>query len=1125
MTKDFFSWLHLTDFHYGLKGQDCLWPTLRQPFLESLGTLHERCGPWQAVLFTGDLVQSGQPEQFQEMQDEVLEPLWERLRELGSGDAVLLAVPGNHDLQRPDPNGNNAAVDWLLENDFQSIAAKFWDNPASPYRRVVHDAFGAYDQWWGTAPHRPDRLTAGTLPGDFSTTLEQGERRIGIVGLNTTFLQLAGGDYEGRLVWDARQLHAVCEGGVDVWSKRHDVALLLTHQGPNWLTAEARRHGESEIAPAGRFAVHLFGHQHETDITYISRGGGLNPVRLCQGCSVFGMETFGDPPIIQRTHGYAAGRIDFGGEQTTLRLWPRIASRGTGAWRFIPDHANAVLQGDEGTEADPVGARLRTPSAPPVTPDLVQPAMAEAAHPQVPPKRTVGLYGRGTLLTEAVTKLTRSPFLLVYGLRGIGKTALIEALAEQAPLAEKEPLRLVVNTTTTADELFRQLAPLLSETAEFPKAPQGTVQAIATEIRTRYPTPRPAWIWLDRAHNLLDGAGFRHTGVRSLLLGLQTAIGTPWNWVLEFRERPPHGLLGTAATECEVLGLNKNSLGECIADAAPVGRADAWRYAGQQLKRIYGWLGGGRGDHAHPQATQLLIEVARARNETPLEVLERHIDDWEQRIEDVLLADLYDNVLSQPERRLLDALALYRAGIPHDHAEALERLLELSDAWDGLDRRCLLAPSKDHHHYYLHSFISGWVRTRQLGYAGYGEDDDADFTETTDEATRQLARELHSAIATCWLDQLRGSRRPTNVNISRALEAFYHLVAAGDADRVQEVAVDLLNGNLEWARKQMKEFQEKLFRTSAPLSQQLAALQYRAVLDPDDHAVQRFLGECWQKVEGTTSGEALRCFETACRLRPDFPPYLANFGKTLLAQGRDGAARFLAHLKSLEADYPEAINPHVRAIQSDCVQRIGGAGEASVLRMVEIDAGSRDAVFYHDEAKARVDAGNLTGALEILNLAERRGCADDFIKAIRARILQQTDPAAASALRMTEIEAGSHHSAFYHDEAKARLDAGNIEGALEVLDLAEERGASTDITKAIRGSILQQTNPAAASALRMAEIEASSHHPAFYNDEAKARLDAGNLDGALQVLDLAERRGCTDNYTPAIRRSVLKRLE
>lgn len=49
-----FSWLHLTAFHFGLKGQNFLWPNLRQPFLDDLEKLHQQTGPWQAVLFTGD---------------------------------------------------------------------------------------------------------------------------------------------------------------------------------------------------------------------------------------------------------------------------------------------------------------------------------------------------------------------------------------------------------------------------------------------------------------------------------------------------------------------------------------------------------------------------------------------------------------------------------------------------------------------------------------------------------------------------------------------------------------------------------------------------------------------------------------------------------------------------------------------------------------------------------------------------------------------------------------------------------------------------------------------------------------------------------------------------------------
>jgi tetratricopeptide (TPR) repeat protein len=434
-----FSWLHLTDLHYGLKGQGHLWPTLREPFLESLGPLHDRCGPWDAVLFTGDLVQSGESAQFERMQAEFLDPLWKRLDELGSGDAVLLAVPGNHDLYRPNPQEDNAAIDALLEKDsFSRIQEKFWDRPAGPYRGVVRDAFAPYSQWWEKAPHRPDGVKAGILPGDFSVSLG----RVGIVGLNTTFLQLAGGDSKGRLVWNARQIDAVCEGGVDIWSKQHDICLLLTHQGPDWLTPEARKEGESEIAPAGRFAVHLFGHMHETEITYIRRGGSPKATRLSQGCSVFGMEKFGEPPTTLRAHGYAAGRIELGDGNAVLRLWPRIATDKTGPWRFTPDHEHAELEGDEGTPPEPVGARSRTTSAPPANSTITPAPVPTVPHSTLPARRP--FFGRTKdleLIAKYLLPKDRSWGVVIDGPGGVGKTALALEAAHRAP-AEHFPLKL-----------------------------------------------------------------------------------------------------------------------------------------------------------------------------------------------------------------------------------------------------------------------------------------------------------------------------------------------------------------------------------------------------------------------------------------------------------------------------------------------------------------------------------------------------------------------------------------------------------------------------------------------------------------------------------------------------------
>ncbi len=357
MSAEAFSWLHLTDFHYGLKDQGYLWPNLRGPFLDDLEKVHELTGPWQAVLFTGDFVQAGKPEEFAKMQAEVLDRLWSKLREFGSGDAVLLAVPGNHDLSRPDPKDDDPAVDMLLQRDgFPRIAEKFWSNPTGAYRKAINQAFAAYAEWWKSTPQRPPTgLVEGLLPGDFAYTLEVCGRKIGFAGLNTTFLQLQGGDYQGRLEWNAQQLHAVCGGAVDDWLKAHDGCLLLTHQGPDWLTVEARKHGESEIAPPGRFAAHLFGHMHEVSLRFTSHAGSAR-VHHCQGCSLFGMENFGEPPKLQRSHGYAVGRIEFSNGRAEIRHWPRVATnRGGGGWRYIPDHDHGgKLEDDQGTAPEAV---------------------------------------------------------------------------------------------------------------------------------------------------------------------------------------------------------------------------------------------------------------------------------------------------------------------------------------------------------------------------------------------------------------------------------------------------------------------------------------------------------------------------------------------------------------------------------------------------------------------------------------------------------------------------------------------------------------------------------------------------------------------------------------------------
>ena len=59
-----FGWLWLTDLHFGQFGQKWLWPQMREQFFDDVLRLHQECGPWDVVFFTGDLVFSGSKADF-----------------------------------------------------------------------------------------------------------------------------------------------------------------------------------------------------------------------------------------------------------------------------------------------------------------------------------------------------------------------------------------------------------------------------------------------------------------------------------------------------------------------------------------------------------------------------------------------------------------------------------------------------------------------------------------------------------------------------------------------------------------------------------------------------------------------------------------------------------------------------------------------------------------------------------------------------------------------------------------------------------------------------------------------------------------------------------------------------
>jgi len=378
-----FNWLHLTDLHRGMNAQRSIWPNIEEEFYNDLTRLYDRCGPWDLILFTGDLVQKGDVGEFA-LLDKTLKRLNQHLLRLDS-KPVFLAVPGNHDLIRPTSDSPSLRLlkEWATHPEIQR---EFWLKPKCSYRKVVSNSFKNYVNWYDNHKlRRPKHFTPGLLPGDFSATVKKEGVSLGVIGLNSTFLQLTEGDYQGKLALDSSQLVGVCGANFTDWFDKHDLCLFMTHHPPEWLTPESKEKLDGEIYPPGRFVAHLYGHMHEHRDYSISTGGEQSR-RYWQACSLFGLESYGEKQKADRRHGYIAGRIEIEGDVGHIRLWPRVATRHrAGHWQIIRDPLSN-LEIDEGTSAESFNLRRKvTDSTDRGKEPKLSPALLASSDPVSPP--------------------------------------------------------------------------------------------------------------------------------------------------------------------------------------------------------------------------------------------------------------------------------------------------------------------------------------------------------------------------------------------------------------------------------------------------------------------------------------------------------------------------------------------------------------------------------------------------------------------------------------------------------------------------------------------------------------------------------------------------------------------
>lgn len=327
------SWLHLSDLHAGQHGQGWLWPNLKHALYDDLRNLHKANGPWDFVIFSGDLTQRASIEDYAKL-TEVMSELWGIFADLGF-QPTLMCVPGNHDLVRPPKFQSETMVLegwWTTPEGFHSA---FWEKSSS-YLKLVNGCFENYQTWLDSLESIGIRLFSsetGIIVGDSSGVLEKEGLRLGVIGLNSAWLQLGDSNYKGRLHVDIAQASNVTSGDTERWCANNDFNLIVTHHPLNWLSPASVASFEELIAPYGRFTGHFFGHMHEPNHTTTSTGGS-KVRRELQAASLFGLEKIQSSGL-QRIHGYSLNKIKYSEGNAELSFWPRKDRLVTGNRRVV----------------------------------------------------------------------------------------------------------------------------------------------------------------------------------------------------------------------------------------------------------------------------------------------------------------------------------------------------------------------------------------------------------------------------------------------------------------------------------------------------------------------------------------------------------------------------------------------------------------------------------------------------------------------------------------------------------------------------------------------------------------------------------------------------------------------
>ncbi|MBB2884969.1 metallophosphoesterase [Pseudomonas umsongensis] len=238
-------WLHLSDFHFGKKPESTYQqPLISRKLIEHIINQSAKEGPPDLVFITGDIANSGKKSEYALFNDHVIFPL---LAHFGDDfvDKIFL-VPGNHDVQRD------------VERNFGRNEHLSLDNgnfEPTPQSRNDRSALIERLKGFITAPFASELSVFEQDEGVYSRELNVGNEKIGILGINTSWLCRDGQD-KGNLTPGVPLVRDALEKSADC-----DLMFVLGHHPIDWYSPD---HAEPiKTLFARHNVIYLHGHMHK----------------------------------------------------------------------------------------------------------------------------------------------------------------------------------------------------------------------------------------------------------------------------------------------------------------------------------------------------------------------------------------------------------------------------------------------------------------------------------------------------------------------------------------------------------------------------------------------------------------------------------------------------------------------------------------------------------------------------------------------------------------------------------------------------------------------------------------------------------------------------------------------